>query len=392
MSTHERAIAGEGDTWCRSKRNERMVVGEQFHGPIFISGASRSGTAMLRSSLNLHPDILIGPETHYFDDLRPRLDTQATQPLQDESQRKMVEDYFLAIAHRPYGHGGTAEQSRIPRAELRELTATIGQSGDAYFEAFCKLFGKLEEGGSQFWKFENGGGVWGEKTPRHVFRLPEMLECYPEGKAIVMVRDPRAVVASYRDWKNQGGFDLEKDPGHAKTLEAEQKRTRASYDPALATLLWRGTVGAAVKAEDEFGKDRVRIQRYEDLVTDLVPTLKDIASWLNIAYDPVMENVPILNSSFSSFDKKGGANTEAIRRWEKKLSSKEVRTVEFFAGKNLDRMGYDRVEKKTGPIRATGALIRVPLVGTRAALANRDRIDNLPKYIWRRATSIFRGK
>ena len=41
--------------------------------PLFICGPSRSGTTVVLSLLDAHPDVAVAPETHYFDDLRVRL-------------------------------------------------------------------------------------------------------------------------------------------------------------------------------------------------------------------------------------------------------------------------------------------------------------------------------
>ena len=41
--------------------------------PVFVAGPSRSGTALVRSLLNGHPDVHIASETHFFDDLRRRV-------------------------------------------------------------------------------------------------------------------------------------------------------------------------------------------------------------------------------------------------------------------------------------------------------------------------------
>ena len=106
--------------------------------PIFIVGASRSGTALMRSILNNDPDIWISQETHYFDDLRGKLGGRAQKPLSEANERR-CQDYFLSLATRPYGHGGSPESSNLDRAELKRAADAIGRDADAYFEAFCKL-------------------------------------------------------------------------------------------------------------------------------------------------------------------------------------------------------------------------------------------------------------
>jgi hypothetical protein len=327
---------------------------------------------MLQAMLNRHPMIEIQGETHYFDDLRQKMAGRERAPLDDDA-RKQCEDYFLALEHRPYGHGGDPEQSPLARAVLRARAEAVGEGADAYFEASCRL---RAEGAH--------APRWGEKTPRHVFRLREILSRFDDAKAICMVRDARAVVASYRDWKNQGGFDLEKDPGHAKTLEAEQKRARKSYHILIASMLWRGTVRAALAARDEFGSERVRIQKYEDVVLRPNETVPDLAQWLGVPFDESMMDAPVRNSSYEQFDAKGGFSEEAVNRWRKKLSAQEISVIQRACRKELLGAGYALEDAGAHFPAYAWALATLPFAGVRAVLANRERINNLPAYIWRR--------
>ena len=107
-------------------------------GEIFVVGASRSGTNLVRALPNAHSTLWISAETHYFDDLRPRLPGNGTEPLAGDD-RERCERYFLALSHRAFGQAGDPAESRFERDELRALAAELGGSGDAYFEALCRL-------------------------------------------------------------------------------------------------------------------------------------------------------------------------------------------------------------------------------------------------------------
>src|SRR4051794_22824414 len=150
--------------------------------PDFVVGSSRSGTNLLRAILNKHSEVWIAAETHYFDDLRPRLGVEAAAPLSPEG-RARAERYFLALGHRPYGYGGDPAQSTIDADELRALAEELGGSGDATFEAYCLLQAR-----------RRGKTRWAEKTPRHVYRIDDLLAAFPEAKVVCLIRDPRAVV------------------------------------------------------------------------------------------------------------------------------------------------------------------------------------------------------
>ena len=359
-----------------------MAFAHRSSGPLFITGASRSGTALLRSALNRHPEIFLAGETHYFDDLRVRIGGGDVQ-LSDHD-RKVCEDYFLSLAHRPYGHGGEPGRSRLDGAELRALALSRGDGPDAYFEAYCVLAQQLEP--------ENITGpapIWGEKTPRHIFRLDDMLGRYPQGRAICMYRDPRAVVASYRDWRNQGGFDFDEDQGHRSALGAEQRRTQGSYDPTIATLLWKGTVAAGRAAQQKFGEERVRLQRYEDLVTAPDDSVCSICEWLGVDYRAGMLDVPLHNSSVSRFSPDAGISTAPLNRWRSSLSASEVAEVQLWSRREMRALGYDEEPVRIRPLAVLRLTARLPRSLGKAFWANRRRMGHVTVYVWRRVRPLL---
>lgn len=346
---------------------------DALEAPIFVVGPSRSGTALLRSILNQHAGIHIAGETHYFDDLRRRLGAGAGTRLVGDEQRR-TEDYFLALAHRPYGHGGIADESPLDRGVLREEAARLGGHGDAYFEAFCRLNAQLEGR-------EDVPRRWGEKTPRHAMRLSELLTRYPTGQAIVMVRDPRAVVASYRDWHGNGSSAALQDDSRSR----EADRTRTSYDPSVISLLWRATVAAARKARDRYGTERVRLQRYEDLVENPHGEAPQLARWLGVPYAAEMLDVPLHNSSIHGFTDSAGISREPLERWRARLGTSEVAVVQRWCSRPMSQLGYALDPVALSPSEHVRILGRVGYASWRALVANRDRAGSVPGYVARRA-------
>jgi hypothetical protein len=326
----------------------------------------------MRSILNLHTRVHLAAETHYFDDLRAALRGKATNAL-DDDERRRCEDYFLALGHRPYGHRGDPEQGRHTRSRLRELADSLGDGADVYFEAFCRLEAAYA-----------GKELFGEKTPRHVFRIREILERFPKSKVICMIRDPRAVIVSYRDWKNQGGFDFEKDPGHREELERDHERARQSYNLLLMSMLWRSTVGAAERAAREFGPERVRLVKYEDLARNPREHLSATCEWLGLPFEEAMLEAPMSNSSFARYELRSGVSTESIDRWRKKLSAVEVGIIQAVCRSAMNRMGYERDAVATPWLRLLWSWVTLPFAVVKAARLNRSRIGNLPSYVWRR--------
>ena len=349
-----------------------------FSGPIFICGTSRSGTSVLQAALERCASVEIAGETHYFDDLRVALGAPALAIPLEGASRKRVEDYFLALTHRPFGHGGEPENGWMKREALRARATELGGRPDDYFEAFCRE-----------WAARSDAPIWGEKTPRHVFRLTEMLSRFPESKAIFMLRDPRAVVASYRDWKNQGGFDLEQDPGHAQTLAADEARARRSYHPITISLLWVAAARAAEQAQQRFGASRVRLQRYEAMCDQPESELGSVFDWLGIERPADMVNVPVRNSSYEKFADTGGFVRGAMDRWMKTLSPAEIAVVERCCGKSLAAAGYSSASPATSILATTPYYCSALPAIVRAAVVNAKRSGNLPQYIARRARLVL---
>ena len=221
---------------------EVEIAGEESRSaPLMIVGASRSGTAMLRTILNRHIQVCLSGETHYFDDLRVRLRNPDKRNLTLE-ENKICSDYFRALDDRPYGMSGNPSLSPIDEKEFIKRASSLCKGTDGFFEVYCKISAERK-----------GKVIWGEKTPRHVFRIHDILKRYPEGKIICMVRDPRGVIASYRDWKNQGGLNAEGDQDYSDAINAEERRSSMSYNIIVATLLWKATVHAIDNAKKTFG-------------------------------------------------------------------------------------------------------------------------------------------
>ena len=338
---------------------------------IFIVGTSRSGTTLIRQILNRHTNVHIAQETHYFDDLRVKM-AGREQQLLSPKEVKRTEDYFLALTHKLYTRGGDPEQGWMNRWELQTLAQSLGTGTDSYFEAYCKLCAQRKN------KTRSG-----EKTPRHIFKISEILTCYPNAQVVCMVRNPGGVIASYRDfWKSQWQGDGLNSP----LAEKQKRRIKNSYNPIIISLLWKAAFNAALEARNQFGEKRVYIHRFEDLVVKPEAVIKSLTEWLSLDYQPSMLKVNLVNSSYSKSWKKSGSglSNEPAYRWRKKLSNTEIAVFQFCCGKLLNEAGYEQEPLRTPLAQIVWLWITLPFAGLRALFANQNRIGNIPAYIWRR--------
>jgi hypothetical protein len=320
---------------------------------------------MLRAMLNQNAELLIVRETHYFDDLRPRLGEGARHPLGNED-RERCERYFQRLGEGPYGQSPGSAPSVIQLEALRRDADRLGGSGDAYFEAFCKGRAATE-----------GKVRWGEKTPRHIFRIPDLMSVFPDARVICLVRDPRAVAASYRNWKRNEPSEQE-----LATSAADRRRIQRSYNAVLHALLWRSSMAAAVRAHDTYGDASVRLQPYEQLVSEPDDSLRGLAEWLGLEYDPAMLDIPIVHSSYGL--KGEGTSTAPIDRWQQKLPAAEIAVIQRCCGGFMAAFGYELVETNVRTMSLVRTWLSGPAAFLRAVTANHNRIAHLPDYLARR--------
>jgi len=336
------------------------------NSPIFIVGTSRSGTTLLRNILNQHSDVwIVERETKYFADLRMKM-AGFEQKLLDPEKAKLCQDYFLALTHKCYGEGGDPEQGWMNRTELQTLAESLGAGSDSYFEAFCWLCAQ-----------QNNKTRWGEKTPKHVFHLPEILTRYPQAKVVCMLRHPGGVIASFRDkWKRL-------NPGSG------QLRAKNSYNLLISSMIWRGNFKAALEARQKFGEEHIYIQRFEDLLADPELAIKALTKWLSLDYQSSMLNISSNNSSDLAIFGKAGFSKEPMHLWQEKLTDAEISATQYFCGSLLKEAGYQPEPVPTSIGFITWLCITLPLGLLRTLFVNRRWIRNIPQYIWRRFRLAF---
>jgi hypothetical protein len=335
---------------------------------------------MLGGCLNAVSDAFIAEETHYFGDLRKRTRIGGSAKL-TEANRKLAEDYFLALTHRHYGDAGDPERGTMARADLRNFAMQLGDTPDAFFEAFCRIQAE-----------EQGRSRWGEKTPRHVFEIAEILNLYPSANVICMIRDPRAVVASYRDFKKGEIEDSPDDPGRKEALRREQRRVQLSYHVVVASLMWRAVARTTQAALDRFGPERICVLRYEDLVDDSEGALGALTSWLGVRFDPaLLSTVPIGTSSYSGLQSDVGISGAAAQRWREKMTPAEIRTVQLCSGKTASDFGYEALDERVSPFSLILPWLSLPWVSIRVVWVNRSRLGGILGYIKRRLHALVQG-
>lgn len=105
--------------------------------------------------------------------------------------------------------------------------------------------------------FQDGKSRWVEKTPSHILQIGKLLKFRPESNFIIMLRDGRDVVCSLKDRVEYSSF--------------RDQIYRWVYDNLAGKIYWND--------------HRVKVVKYENLVTNPEMTMKDIFDFLGEKYN-----------------------------------------------------------------------------------------------------------
>lgn len=255
--------------------------------PIFIGGAPRSGTTLLRAIINASGKIVCGPEARVV----PALCSLATQ----------IENAQLMVLSRDYGLRRDALETSFARAIQAFLTP-------------------LARDGLRI----------AEKTPANALHFAQLRRLFPESPLVTIIRDPRDVVASLlrMDW----------------TDTATGAPMAITRDPAAAARLWTDSVSAALEMAQD---SNFFALRYETLAHDPHTHITRLFEFLG---EPEgIEPALLHHARFNPGE--GEAETSAERvaqpidpkacgRWKQDLTSRQCAIVESIAGPLMRQLDY----------------------------------------------------
>ncbi len=177
------------------------------------------------------------------------------------------------------------------------------------------------------------------KEPNGSVGAPLIMEALPESRMILLVRDPRDVVASVLDAATEGGWLYESREGKTTASRKTQRRPNA-FVRERANVYRRG-VESAWRAYDAHEGPKVLV-RYEDLRADTMNEMRRIYAVLGIAVEDEdlrravekhsWENVPDREKGRGKFYRRGTSGG-----WKEDLTPRQVEVVEKTTASLLER-------------------------------------------------------
>jgi len=279
---------------------------------VFIVGVARSGTSLLKALLDGHPELWVPPAESFAVDWCGERDPAAA---------------FLALPRYDALLPEGSEQRRSVEATLRERV-TPGAGPTTAVLAFLEAMAHVQPP-------QQGARRWVEKTPKHLRSLPRFLaDLGPGTRAVCVVRDPRAVLASQaRRWE----------------------RGRTPQGMRHFAKRW-ATGDVLTRAFEEVHPGFLAV-RYEDLVEGPESVMRTVATHLGITWDPILVTPTRGGAPWggnSSYGVEGAAaqvSDVSLKRYEQELDPALVRELTRLLAPRMEGWGYDAQFRPAGPRR-----------------------------------------
>lgn len=297
---------------------------------IFVVGVSRSGTTLMRRILDSHSRIAIATENHFLGHLLPwegaRVYFRRVGDLRvDDTVRRIVELIYSGEFQSrsrlrelsPYWRWLTRS---VPRAQLEERLLAAERTERGLFAAFLRVYAD-----------RRGKAIMGEKTPAHLAWVETLMEWFPGGRVIHMMRDPRAVYMSElrRRTENATGFPY-------RWLVRMPPVMRA-FVLLEVTWAWASAVRRHRQLADRF-PDAYRLVRFEDLVRDPEVELMELCAFLGVDMEDSLLRQRV--TSKGSLRGQAGFDAGAADRWRESIDPPAERWLRRLLGRRLAEMGY----------------------------------------------------
>jgi hypothetical protein len=298
-----------------------MRLHELRDHPVFLCGHPKSGTTLLRSILDNHPELVVYPDETFF--LRGFLNE--AKHLNRDQKIALAMRYLMRLFEVHENHPENLlsyppEERRYfaytetCKAFEMQISSEEGLHHDGYFLsavilAYGQVFGALTEE-SQYWV---------EKSTYNELFVGRIFAWWPEARCIQITREPRDIFASY-------------------------KRKHKALAPELFARRWRGSAETGLKNQKHYGEDRYLILRYEDLVQEPEAQIEKLVDFLHIRDDAVLRvpsrnGVPWEGNSMFA-DKFSQISTKPLGRWARELDRQDVQIIEKIAGSAMEACGY----------------------------------------------------
>ena len=289
----------------------------------FIMGRPRSGTTLLSTLFDAHPNVKLPPEYPVF-----LLLYQKFRKVKTWDHAQIISFVDHVFQNHTFNNLTLGNLKINREAFIAELTSL------AYKGTIQDFLKKINEQAFSLFPKQEIFQI-GDKNPVYSIHTKRFLKIFPEAKFICIIRDYRD---NYLSMRNLSELRLE------------------APDLGLQVARWRFVARLFLECKKRYPA-RFHIVRYEDLVTDQENVMRELCGFIGISYNPsVFDFFKLKDESMKFYPRElfekfhqslmNPVNTGRMNLWKKQMDEKQVRVADQIAGKTADVLGYERGEKR----------------------------------------------
>ena len=296
--------------------------------PVFLLGSHKSGSSLLRSLLDGHPELAVLPkETHLFQFTDHWVDYRRRRNVPRRLEgAELVERMLGQIREdtRP-GNPYADAPDFAYRMELLEprLRALDPADMPAFFTGYMRAAYEASTG-----KPPAEGATLVEKSVEHAEFAYVLARYFPGARFVHIVRNPYATVVAVRRM-------LQKTAGHFPYLWPMACSLHNSYHHLFTNRL---------------AVPNYLCIRFEDLVVDIAATMQRVAAFLDIGYLDMLTQPTSMGEHWqgnsTSNEAFGGISHKPLEAWKAQITDYEIALANMVGGPVLEDFGYGRLDAR----------------------------------------------
>lgn len=296
--------------------------------PIFILGAHKSGTTLLRNIFDGHSLLYTVPvESHFFQHMNEWIDNEYRQQRPDPAFKSsdLLQNFYNYIHKKntsinPYGESTAKdlfdEDLFKNKFNLACFDLTKSKIFEKYIEAIYYSINQKQLSD----KFRII-----EKSVEHAEFAIELSQMYPHAKFIHILRNPYSNLVSLRKFKSkQYGYPI------------IRRLLKTLYNNYYYLLKNKKVI------------ENYYIIRYEDLVSAPKKYIKEICNFLDLPFEKILLTPTYQGEGWggnSMEDKKFSTiSSERLEKWKQEIHPMEVKYINHLFDFIIDRFGYQNFD------------------------------------------------
>ena len=292
--------------------------------PIFILGMHKSGTSLLRSLFDGHPQLYTIPiESHYFQNMKYWVDNEYRFQRPEKLSKEEIIHSFCEWIHicntSEDQFGDSIAKGLFDEEKFRDYFSSIRKEDDdkkrieIYFEAiYYSVMGK---------KLSDKIRIV-EKSVEHAEFAEELSRLFPEAKFIHIIRNPYANIVSLRKYKSiDFGFPI------------MRRIVRTFYNNYYYLYRNQRTI------------KNYYVLKYENLVSTPQKQIQQLCDFLDIKFEKILLIPSYQGKPWEGNSTTGkqfyGIDASNLERWKKEITPLEVEYINHLFLFVLRDYGYD---------------------------------------------------